>query len=106
VRENNSKDADIEHLLGNPLIFLSAVGRHTDHRRDRWREAGPFDDLPSVEHKLKRLAQPWKIERRVFHLESDAVELRACHGHGAFDIHRRERNESGLTVLEGFDYAV
>ena len=64
------------------------------------------DDLAPVEHELQRLAQPGKIERRVFHFEGDAVELGTCHRDGAFDIYWRERDEGGLALLQGFDYAV
>jgi hypothetical protein len=42
----------------------------------------------------------------VLHLERDAVELGARHRDGAFHIYGSECNESGLTLLERFDYAV
>ena len=66
----------------------------------------PLDDLAAVEHELQRVAQSGEIERRMFHLECDAVELRAGHGDGTLDIYRRECDEGGLALFEGFDYAV
>jgi hypothetical protein len=42
----------------------------------------------------------------VFHFKRDTVEFRARHGDRAFDVVRRKRYESGLTLFEGFDYAV
>jgi hypothetical protein len=42
----------------------------------------------------------------MLHFEGDAVELRACHRHGVFDIHGREGDKGGLALFKGFDYAV
>ena len=92
--------------LAIQLIHLDAVGRHAHHGRDRGRERGAVDNLAPVEHELQRLAQPGKVERCVFHFEGDAVELGACHRNRAFDIYWRERDEGGLTLFQGFDYAV
>src|SRR5574341_356869 len=106
MRENNAEHADIEHLLGDPTIHFNAVRWNAHDRRHRGSERGAVDKLAAVEHELERLAQPRKVERRVLHLEGDAVELGARHGNGVFNIDGRERDKSGLALFEGFDYTV
>src|SRR6267378_8329680 len=106
MREDNSEDADIEHLLGDPTIHLYTVGWHAHHRRDRGSQRRAIDDLAPVEHELQCLAQSGKVEGRVFHFEGDAVEFGTCHGDSALDIYGGEGDERGLTLLSGFDYAV
>ena len=106
MRKDNAKHADVEHLLGNPTIHLDAVGRNAHHRRHRRCQCAPIDELAAIEHELECLTQPGKIERRVLHFIGDAVELRARHGDGAFDVDGRESDESGLVLFKGFDYAV
>src|SRR6266516_1055705 len=53
VGKNDSKDADVQHLLGNPLIHLAAVGRDSHHRRYLGSEGSARDDLAPVEHVLE-----------------------------------------------------
>jgi hypothetical protein len=55
---------------------------------------------------LERLSKTRKIEWRMLHFKSDSVQLGAGHGNGAFDIDGSKSDKSGLTLLEGFDYAV
>src|SRR5215471_9895991 len=106
MRKDDSVDADIEHLLGDPLIHLAAVRWNSNHGSDFWRQRFSLDNLAPVEHGLERLTQAGKIQRRVLHFEGDAVQRRACHGDGAFSIHWSKRSEGGFAFLQGFDYAV
>jgi hypothetical protein len=52
VGEDDAKNADIEHLFGDPLIFLTPVWRHTHHGCNCGTEGRPLDDLAAVEHEL------------------------------------------------------
>src|SRR5713226_2226564 len=104
--KDDPEDADVEHLLGDPLIHLSAVGRNSHHRRDFRRERSSCENLAPVEHVLESLSQTGKVQRRVLHFERDAVQRRTRHGDRALDVHGSKGGEGDPAFFQGFDYAV
>jgi hypothetical protein len=48
MRENDAEHADIQHLLGDPLIHLTPVGRNPHHGRDFGGQGATFQDLAAV----------------------------------------------------------
>src|SRR5882724_10970239 len=106
VREDDAEHADVEHLLGDPLIHLAAVRRNAHERRHLRRERPALDELAAVQHVLERVAQHRRAHRRVLHLERDAVEGRAGERGRGLDVRRGEAAEGDLPLLQGLDDAV
>src|SRR5207248_4366586 len=73
MRPDDAVDANIEHLLGDELVHLAAIGRDTDERRDGRREAPRFHDLRAVEHVLHAVPQIADVVWIVLHLEDNSI---------------------------------
>src|SRR5262249_38609579 len=96
VRPYDTIHADIQHLLGDPLAFLAAVGWDTHERRHRRRNAARGGDLPPVQHVLQAVAQRPYVVRIVLHLEYHAVIRRGSDGERVADLATGEGNEGRL----------
>ncbi len=103
VRPQHAVDAEVERLLGEPLVVLAAIGRDAHHRRHRGGERGALHQRAAVEHVLHAVAQRPRVPEIVLHLVDDAVELRRAHRDGGLDLGLRERGEGRLALLPGAD---
>jgi hypothetical protein len=106
VRPHDAVDTAVEHLLGDPLVHLGAVGRDAYHGRHRGRQGSGFHDLPAVQQILQALPQGPDVESAVLHLEYDAVVTVGRYEVGIARIARREAHEDVLALLQDLDDAV
>ncbi len=103
VRPQHAVDAEVERLLGEPLIVLAAIGRDAHHRRHRRGERAALHERAAIEHVLHAVAQRPRVPEIVLHLVDDAVEFRRAHRDGRLDLGLGERGEGGLAFLPGAD---
>ena len=106
MRPDDAVDADIEHLLGDELVHLAAIGRDAHERRDGRREAARLQDLRAVEHVLHAVAQLPDVVGVVLHLEHDAVIGGGADRLRRADLGRRERDKGRLAAFERADRRV
>jgi len=106
MREDDAKHADVEHLLGDPLIHLAAVGRNPHHGRHPGGQPAALQNLASVQHVLQGIPQSWRAHRRMLHLERYAVVGRASQHAGRLDVHRGESDKGRLALFQGSDNTI
>ena len=106
VRPDDAVDAEVQHLLGKPLVHLAAVRRDADERRDRRRQRSAVDDLLAVHQELEAVAQPLHVEGVVLHLEDDGVVAGGGQADRVLDLGAGEGGEGGPAGLQGLDDAV
>ena len=106
MRPDDAVDAVVEHLLGDPLAGLAAVGRNPHEWGHRRRQAGAAHDLAPVQHVLQAIAQGADIIGAVLHLEHDAVIGGGTDRLRDTDLGRGEGGEGGLALFQGPDHAV
>ncbi len=99
VRPNDAVNADIEHLLGDP-VRLTGIRRDADDRRHGRRHGTSLGDEPRVEQIEKPLLQGLDVVDTVLHLEDAAIEGRTAGGAGIAG------DERYLPLLQGLDDAV
>src|SRR5262245_47966105 len=106
VGEDDPEHADVEHLLGDPLVHLVTVRRDAHEGRHLRRERPALDELAAIQHVLERVAQHRRAHGRVLPLEPDAVEGRGGKRGRGLDVRRGEAAEGDLSLLQGVDDAV
>ncbi|MNC88602.1 hypothetical protein D3C83_44340 [compost metagenome] len=106
MRPDDAEHAAVQHLLGDPLVHLDAVGRDAHHRRHRGRDRARLDDLPPVQQVLQAVAQRGGVVGLVLHLEHHAVVAFHRDRLRRRRLGRAEAHEYVLALLEDLDDAV
>src|SRR5581483_11118483 len=106
VRPDHPVHARVEHLLGDPLVALAAIGRDAHQRGNGRRQGASVHELAAVQHVLQGIAQRADIVGAVLHLIDDAVVARGGQGERAIGINAGEAGHGRPAMLQRADHAI